>query len=68
MNYLWKPSNKIVENSNLNKFSKFIGIEFKEDFKKLWEWSVNNPEVFWSKIWDFTKIIGDKGTEILREN
>ena len=46
MNYLWKPSNKIVENSNLNKFSKFIGIEFKEDFKKLWEWSVNNPEVF----------------------
>ena len=68
MNYLWKPSNKIVENSNLNKFSKFIGIEFKEDFKKLWEWSVNNPEVFWSKIWDFTKIIGDKGTEIFREN
>ena len=68
MNYLWKPSNKIVENSNLNKFSKFIGIEFKEDFKKLWEWSINNPEVFWSKIWDFTKIIGDKGTEILREN
>ena len=24
-----------------------------------------NPEIFWSKFWDFSNIIGDKGSEIL---
>ncbi len=68
MNYLWKPSTKVVEESNLNSFTKFAGIESNKDFKKLWEWSVANPEIFWSKVWDFTKIIGDKGNKVLKKN
>ena len=68
MNYLWKPSNKLVENSILKNFTKYIGLDFKNNFKKLWKWSVENPEIFWSKFWDFSKIIGTKGNIILEKN
>ena len=40
----------------------------KHDFKNLWEWSVKNKEEFWSKFWDYSKIIGDKGKEVIRKN
>ena len=32
MNYLWKPSNKLVENSILKNFTKYIGLDFKNNF------------------------------------
>ena len=64
MNYLWKPS-KIIENSILNQFTKNIDVKFEKNFKKLWLWSIENPEKFWSKFWDFSKIIGDKGNKII---
>ena len=68
MNYLWKPSTKLAERSKLNEFTKYIGKDFNYDFKKLWEWSVKNPEIFWSKFWDFSKIVGDKGDEVIRKD
>jgi len=68
MNYLWKPSTKLAERSKLNEFTKYIGKDFNYDFKNLWEWSVKNPEIFWSKFWDFSKIVGDKGNEVIRKD
>jgi len=65
---LWQPSEKIIQNSILKDFSKFIKFRSKNNFKKLWEWSVAEPEIFWSKFWDYSKIIGDKGSEIIRKN
>ena len=65
MNYLWKPSANLVENSILNKFTKYLNLDFDKTFKSLWRWSVENPDIFWSKFWDFSKIIGDKGNEII---
>ncbi len=68
MSYLWKPSNKRVQDSSLNKFTKYLGIDVKNNFEKLWKWSIENPEIFWSKFWDFSKIIGDKGEIIIKKN
>ncbi len=62
---LWKPTDKKKENSLLHDFSKFINLKKLNDFKYLWKWSVENPEVFWSKFWDYSKIIGDKGKEVI---
>ena len=31
----------------------------------MWKWSVDHPEEFWSKFWDYSKIIGEKGNEII---
>ena len=64
---LWQPSAQQRENSLLMEFSKFINFQPKS-FYDLWKWSVENPETFWSKFWDFSKIIGDKGKEIIKIN
>ena len=65
---LWKPSTKKTQNSLLEDFSKFINYKDKKFFKELWKWSVSNPEAFWSSFWDYSKIIGDKGIEIIRKD
>jgi acetoacetyl-CoA synthetase len=64
---LWKPSEKKKQESLLEDFSKFINIDSSHNFERLWEWSVKNQEEFWSKFWDYSKIIGDKGKEIIRK-
>tara|TARA_Y100001970_G_C14243037_1_gene866104 strand:+ start:427 stop:2388 length:1962 start_codon:yes stop_codon:yes gene_type:complete len=69
---LWTADRASKERSNLEFFRKHINKKklFKcgQNFKKLWMWSVKNPETFWSEIWNFTKIKGIKGKKILRKN
>ena len=65
---LWQPSEQKKQDSLLEDFSKFINFRSDKNFKSLWEWSVKNPEKFWSKFWDYSKIIGDKGKEIIKES
>jgi len=65
---LWRPSEKKKQDSLLADFSKFIDFKSDKNFKNLWEWSVKNPENFWSKFWDYSKIIGDKGKEIIKKD
>ena len=67
-NPLWQPSKQMKEKSILKDFSKFINLNTNNNFKKLWDWSVKNPEDFWSKFWDYSKIIGDKGTDVIKKN
>ena len=43
---LWKPSNQKKEDSLLRDFSKFINFKTSNNFKDLWKWSVENPEIF----------------------
>ena len=66
--YLWSPSEKQIKNSRLSDFSNFVGFKSDKDFKQLWKWSVSNSELFWSKFWDYSKIIGTKGKEIIRKD
>ena len=67
-NYLWQPSEEKKANSNLEEFTKFIDFESNKSFKNLWKWSVSDTTTFWSKFWDYSKIIGDKGEEIIKKN
>ena len=64
--FLWAPSNRKKEESLLEDFSKFINFKSNYNFKTLWKWTIDNPEEFWSKFWDYSKIIGDKDKEIIR--
>ncbi len=66
--FLWEPSGKRKKESLLEDFSKFINRKSNYNFKNLWKWSVDHPEEFWSKFWDYSKIIGDKGKEIIKYN
>jgi len=66
--FLWKPSDTRKEESLLEDFSKFLNLKSDQNFKNFWKWSVDHPEEFWSKFWDYSKIIGDKGKEIIKYN
>ena len=37
------------------------------DYERLWQWSVDYPELFWSSLWDWHGIIGDKGKRLLAD-
>ena len=65
---LWQPSEKLKDNSLLSDFCRFIHFNSSNNFKKIWKWSIDNPEEFWSSFWDYSKIIGDKGSEIIKKN
>jgi acetoacetyl-CoA synthetase len=65
---LWIPEAQRINDSNLSEFVNFIDLEEVKNFKKIWEWSVSNPEIFWSKFWDYSKIIGDKGSKIISKD
>ena len=65
---LWEPTEKKVQESVLKNFTRFINFESNKNFKDLWQWSVDNPELFWSKFWDYSKIIGDKGKEVIKKD
>tara|TARA_A100001015_G_scaffold275976_1_gene333757 strand:- start:957 stop:2885 length:1929 start_codon:yes stop_codon:yes gene_type:complete len=68
MKFLWKQSEQNIKESALDDFTKFIKFDSGKNFKKLWEWSVSEPETFWSKFWDYSKIIGEKGNKIIKKD
>ena len=61
---LWEASLSIKKKSNLYKFEKFISKKFNyksnKNYKKLFNWSINNLYLFWSSIWDYTNVKGNK--------
>jgi len=65
---LWVPDRTAVEQAVVTAFSRYCGarggIEL-EDFDALHAWSVADRAGFWSAVWDFCGVVGDKGDRIL---
>ena len=70
--YLWKINKEKINKTNLSKYSNFVKKNYKveadNDFNKLWTWSINNPEIFWKSIWDFTQVKGKLGNTLLKKS
>ncbi len=68
--YLWKLSDKKISKTNIALYSHFIknnyNFDSKDDYNKLWKWSIDNPGIFWKSIWNFTKVKGNKGNILFR--
>ncbi len=69
---LWSPDELTRKKSKLESFCRILDrkklLKYSPEFKNLWKWSVNKPEIFWSEIWDFTKVKGVKGKKIIKKN
>jgi acetoacetyl-CoA synthetase len=67
---LWTPSPERVIQANMTEFLRYVEErggppvpDYSADsYWQLHEWSVNNPERFWSLTWRFCGIIGHRGT------
>ncbi len=63
---LWSPS---TTNNTLNLFTDYISDEIKiNSYEKLHRWSIEKKEVFWSKFWEFSNIIGEKKDIIFKDS
>ena len=61
---LWEARSSIKNKSNLFKFEKFLSRKFNfkvsKNYNKLFNWSIKNPNLFWSSIWDYANVKGKK--------
>jgi len=63
-NILWKADSKLIKDSNLLQYEKFLKtnykIKIKRKYSKLLNWSIKNPDIFWDSIWSYSGIKGYK--------
>ncbi|HST06873.1 MAG TPA: AMP-binding protein, partial [Gemmatimonadaceae bacterium] len=67
---LWTPSPERVIKANMTEFLRYVEErggppvpDYSADsYWQLHEWSINNPERFWSLAWRFCGIVGHRGT------
>jgi acetoacetyl-CoA synthetase len=68
---LWRPDDARRKNSNLTRFAENYpetrGFAESFDYDALHRWSVANEPLFWSRVWDFCEVVGDKGETILAD-
>ncbi len=61
---LWQASLKQKRNSNLFEFEKFLAKKFnytpEKNYKKLFNWTIKNPKLFWSSMWEYSNLKGIK--------
>jgi acetoacetyl-CoA synthetase len=64
---LWSPSEKQIAKAHLTRFISQASTRSGRNlanYDALWQWSVEDMEAFWSLVWDFTHVLGDKGHSI----
>ncbi len=69
-NLLWTPDGSPTEMESYASFVKSEkGFDWAGDYHQLWKWSVQEKGVFWSTLWDWHDVIGEKGTRpLINEN
>ena len=61
---LWQPSPQRVANANLTDFAALAGDRHglnAADYATLHGWSVENRADFWSTVWEYGSVVGDRG-------
>jgi len=70
--HIWKIEEDKIGKTNLALYSNYINKTYKvgskNDFNKIWKWSIDNPEDFWKSVWDFTKVKGKLGKILLKKS
>jgi len=61
---LWEASKAKKKHSNLYKYEKFLlkkhKVKITQNYSNILNWTINNPNKFWSSIWDFARVKGVK--------
>lgn len=68
MTVLYRPADSVCERSQLTAFARSVpqlGSTEHSQYSALQRWSVSHLEDFWSYLWDFAGIVGDKGQVVL---
>jgi acetoacetyl-CoA synthetase len=67
---IWSPSPERIERANLSRFMRFVreetGNADLNSYAPLWQFSVDQPERFWTLVWDFCGIKASGAREPMR--
>jgi acetoacetyl-CoA synthetase len=71
MKLLWQPSEEAIEQAQLTQFARQVIRKRRleaNSYPEFYGWSVDQPEQFWSDLWDFSGIVAlRKGSTVLVE-
>ncbi|MDH3223714.1 MAG: acetoacetate--CoA ligase [Gemmatimonadota bacterium] len=65
---LWRPSPERVGEANLTSFRRFLedrGYDVAAGYGALWQWSVDHQELFWTAVWGYCGLLGDRGPTVV---
>ena len=65
---LWRPDAARVAAANITAFMRAAAARRGAaiaDYGALYRWSIDRPEQFWSAVWDFCAVIGERGDTVL---
>ncbi|HZF24396.1 MAG TPA: acetoacetate--CoA ligase [Burkholderiales bacterium] len=66
---LWRPSSERVAKSNITRFIHMVNQRWNagvRDSQQLYDWSVHEPEQFWTAVWDFCGVVAEtRGERVL---
>jgi len=68
---LWQPSERAIEEAQLTQFARQLIRKRRlevNSYPDFYRWTVENPEAFWSDLWDFCGVIASrKGATVLAD-
>ena len=65
---LWQPNQDRIEQANVTAFRKNAGQLYNinlADYTELYQWSIDEPEQFWSTLWNYADVRGEPGAVVL---
>ncbi|HEV8259976.1 MAG TPA: acetoacetate--CoA ligase [Burkholderiales bacterium] len=66
---LWQPSRERIAKSNITRFIHLVNQRWNagvRDSQQLYDWSVHEPEQFWTAVWDFCGVVAEtRGERVL---
>ena len=65
---LWEPSAARASETLLAGFMRETGVGVEGgalNYESLWDHSIRNPQAFWSDLWKFCNVVGDRGSVVL---
>ncbi len=65
---LWTPSTERIAHSNITAFrqqlNQQLGLQL-TDYAQLYQWSIDQSTQFWTQLWQFAGVIGERGERTL---
>jgi acetoacetyl-CoA synthetase len=69
---LWEPDAKTIDDARISRYMRWLAQRGlgpaaggsggpAAAYQALWEWSVEQPGEFWTSIWDYFEVLGDRG-------
>ena len=61
---LWEPDDRTIRNARVTRFMNWLAADrgpALDGYEDLWRWSVTDPAAFWSAVWDYFDVLGDRG-------